>query len=245
MTAKWVAAALVMAPVSAQYTGAPYSAVETSELTKTLLNGTHITQTFRQQLLYRDSHGRTRTEILPVIPYSAAAPPAASGPASPATIIVVDPVDGFRYTIYPKTKHVLRTQIPRSSGVLSTEIATFKGGAKAPGPQPPQRGPAGEAAIVTSLGTQTINGLIADGSKIDTTYPIGRMGNDREIVITIEYWRSRDLNIQLLTKQNDPRQGETVTQLTGISRTEPDPALFTVPSGYTVEDRPLPVPQAQ
>jgi hypothetical protein len=72
------------------------------------------------------------------------------------------------------------------------------------------------------------------------------MGNDREIVITFEYWRSRDLNIQLLTKKNDPRQGETVTQLTGISRTEPDPALFTVPAGYTVEDRPpLLGPQAQ
>jgi hypothetical protein len=72
------------------------------------------------------------------------------------------------------------------------------------------------------------------------------MGNDREIVITIEYWRSRDLNIQLLTKKNDPRQGETVTQLTKISRSEPDPALFTVPSGYTVEDlSPLLVPQAQ
>jgi hypothetical protein len=88
MTAKWVAAALlVMAPVSAQYTAAPYSAVETSEVTKTLLNGTNITQTFRWQLLYRDSHGRTRTEILPVIPYFSAAPPAASGPASPTSTV--------------------------------------------------------------------------------------------------------------------------------------------------------------
>ena len=37
-----------------------------------------------------------------------------------------------------------------------------------------------------------------------------------------------------MVKASDPRFGTRVTQLTNITRSEPDPALFQVPSDYTV-----------
>jgi hypothetical protein len=39
-------------------------------------------------------------------------------------------------------------------------------------------------------------------------------------------------------KRTDPRMGEQTFQLTDISRSEPDPSLFTVPAGFTVTDGP-------
>jgi hypothetical protein len=39
----------------------------------------------------------------------------------------------------------------------------------------------------------------------------------------------------VLSKRNDPRIGETVYRLTNIQRGDPNPALFHVPSGFTVK----------
>jgi hypothetical protein len=37
-----------------------------------------------------------------------------------------------------------------------------------------------------------------------------------------------------MTKRIDPMHGTTVTQLTNITRAEPDPSLFQIPSDYAV-----------
>ena len=39
-----------------------------------------------------------------------------------------------------------------------------------------------------------------------------------------------------MSKRTDPRMGETVYKLTNINRSEPLPALFQVPSDYTIRD---------
>ena len=39
-----------------------------------------------------------------------------------------------------------------------------------------------------------------------------------------------------MTKQSDPRTGETVFRLAGITRAEPDEFLFKVPSEYSIKD---------
>jgi len=38
----------------------------------------------------------------------------------------------------------------------------------------------------------------------------------------------------VMVKTSDPRTGTTITQLTNITRSEPDPALFQVPADYTL-----------
>jgi hypothetical protein len=62
------------------------------------------------------------------------------------------------------------------------------------------------------------------------------MGNDRPLVSVMESWFSPDLRITVLTKNSDPRMGESVMQLRNIDRSEPDPGLFRVPADYQVVD---------
>ena len=54
----------------------------------------------------------------------------------------------------------------------------------------------------------------------------------KSVVITDEYWYSEDLRINLALKHNDPRTGGVTMTVTGINRSEPDPARFEIPAGY-------------
>jgi hypothetical protein len=51
-----------------------------------------------------------------------------------------------------------------------------------------------------------------------------------------ERWYSQELQTVVLTKNSDPRMGETTYRLTNINRSEPDPSLFQVPADYTVDE---------
>ena len=56
--------------------------------------------------------------------------------------------------------------------------------------------------------------------------------NGKQIVVTDEYWYSDDLRINLMIKHNDPRTGSATLTVTQVGRTEPDAALFEIPSNY-------------
>jgi hypothetical protein len=86
------------------------------------------------------------------------------------------------------------------------------------------------------LGRQSIEGVLVTGKRVTTTIPAGEIGNDRPIVVMHEEWRSPELNILVKTIDTDPRTGEQTMELQGLSRADPDPALFHAPSGYKVED---------
>ena len=89
-----------------------------------------------------------------------------------------------------------------------------------------------------NLGLQTINGLAATGTRTTQTIPAGAIGNTQPIQIVREVWMSQDLKIPVMIKTTDPRFGNTVMQLTNVQTTNPDPALFQVPAGYTVQSSP-------
>ena len=86
------------------------------------------------------------------------------------------------------------------------------------------------------LGTQTIEGVSATGTRITFTIPAGQIGNERPIDIVDERWFSKDLQAFVMTRHSDPRSGETVYRLTNIDRTEPDHSLFQVPADYDIKD---------
>ena len=73
------------------------------------------------------------------------------------------------------------------------------------------------------------------------TIPAGEIGNEREINIVNERWYSPELQTVIMSKNSDPRMGETLYKLTNIKRGDPHPSLFQVPSDYTVvtEDPPM------
>jgi len=87
-----------------------------------------------------------------------------------------------------------------------------------------------------SLGTQTIEGVTAEGTRATLTIPAGEVGNTLPIEIVDETWYSPELQITVMTKHRDPRSGETTYRLTNLSRSEPDRSLFEVPADYIVRE---------
>jgi hypothetical protein len=86
------------------------------------------------------------------------------------------------------------------------------------------------------LGQQTIEGIIATGTRMTTTIPAGSIGNEQAIVIVSEQWFSSDLQVLIMTKHSDPRTGDTSYRLTNVVQTEPARSLFEVPGDYTIKE---------
>jgi hypothetical protein len=194
-------------------TGAPYSATQTTQIQRVLANGNQVSQT-EQAKDDRDSQGRTRVE-------RTITPPASSGKQPYTQVTIVDPVGGYRYLLNSSNMTAIQTPLPAPSG--STKSGT-----------PPTRpGPSNNLQKV-SLGTETINSVPATGTQVTETIPAGTFGNAQAITIVRTTWISTDLKIPVEVKSSDPRFGTTDMELTNIQQSEPDPSLFTVPSGYTV-----------
>jgi hypothetical protein len=97
----------------------------------------------------------------------------------------------------------------------------------------------GEGEVnMESLGKQTIEGVEVEGQRVTVTIQAGKIGNERPIVTVNERWYSPELQTVVLSKNSDPRLGETTYKLTNIDRNEPDPSLFQVPADFTVEEGP-------
>jgi hypothetical protein len=87
-----------------------------------------------------------------------------------------------------------------------------------------------------ALGKQVIEGVEAEGTRTTHTIPAGEIGNELPINIVTENWYSPELQVTVMKKHTDPRQGEMTYRLTNIRRTEPDHSLFEVPADYTVKE---------
>jgi hypothetical protein len=121
----------------------------------------------------------------------------------------------------------VRVQAQAQSAEVSTYVFRRQGGAN--------------NAVKESLGKQNIEGVEAEGTRTTVTIPAGEIGNERPIEIVSERWYSPELQLVVMTRNSDPRSGETTYRLTNISRTEPAKSLFEVPADYTVkEGKPLP-----
>jgi hypothetical protein len=85
------------------------------------------------------------------------------------------------------------------------------------------------------LGTRSINGISAQGTRFTRTIAAGEIGNDKAITIVSERWYSPDLRVLVKSVRTDPQLGQTTYTLTNIQRTEPAATLFAVPADYTVK----------
>jgi hypothetical protein len=198
--------------------GAPFSATTSIETTNTLADGTHIDRK-SPGAVYRDSMGRTRHEE-----NLAAIGPVAVGYKSGQFVMIHDPVAGTHVVLDPATKTAQQMTGHMHSGKASPDAR-------------PARREKADAANVTkvSLGTQTIEGVVATGERITRTIPAGEIGNDKPLQIVTERWFSNDLQVVVKSTHTDPRWGTSTYQLTNITRTEPAAALFQVPADYTVK----------
>ncbi len=198
-------------------TGAPFSATISTQRTQMLSDGNEINRTTTGKIA-RDSQGRVRRDMtLPAIGAWAT-----TSQGAPHVIFINDVVSGTQYILEPDRK-------------IAHEIRPFRGGKRIRIETKLARPEDAGNVTTTSLGTQTINGVVAQGTRYTRTIPAGQIGNEKPIVITTERWYSPDLQMYVLTKTTDPMRGNSLRQLTNIQMGEPDPALFQVPSDYTVK----------
>ncbi|SRR6266446_4359837 len=236
--------------------GSPYSAEAVTEATQVLTDGNRIVRK-SSSMLYRDSQGRTRRE------QSLSFPGDPSGQTL-KTVMISDPVAGVSYSLNPDTRtghkssifRFERTPPPANAGSETPRAGaavTVNGGGNG-GFVITTSEPGGVArsenstfnfrlegdhrnVVRESLGTQTIEGVEAEGTRTTTTIPAGAIGNERAIEIVEERWYSPVLQTVVMTRHADPRTGENVYRLTNIDRTEPAHSLFEAPVDYQIKEQ--------
>jgi hypothetical protein len=228
--------------------GQPYQAQAVTEMKQTLADGSHIVQTTTATVA-RDSEGRTvRIQKLSAIgPWKSSS---SSSQGNEATLTsVFDPIakTHIDYTSDTKVAHVMPMPPPLPSPPSGAATAMASGFAVSTAPAAPGmnvmysvqgRTDSPDASNNTkseSLGTKSIDGIQATGTRSTDTIPAGSIGNDKDITVTRETWYSPDLKVVIQSTQDDPRFGESTYSLTTIQRNEPDEMLFQVPAGYKIE----------
>ncbi len=223
-------------PVPPGELGKPFSATITTHTSQSYVDGTNVNST-TTVVQYRDAEGRTRIE---------------SDTPNDKTITIRDPVARTVYILDSATKVAIQrpmagipvpvgTLLPASGGAANP-VPGGRGGRGARGGSMTASG--ADAVMenakrnpnntVDDLGTMTVNGVPARGTRITTVIPVGAIGNDREFRSIDERWYSPDLNMLVKSVSTDPRFGTTTHEMTNISRVNPDRSMFEVPADYKI-----------
>jgi len=225
-----------MAGAGEVVTAAPYTATATTETTQVLGDGNRIVNN-TSSFLARDSQGRTRRETdLHRI--------GTMQVDSPKMVFINDPTTHTQYIFTPGGGEA--TKVIRSEGSWKEgpQIIDLRGQREQRikektivALQHAREGQSKESSEQVKhedLGTQTIEGVSAQGKRETVTIPAGQIGNERPIEIVTETWFSPELHTMVLRKHSDPRTGDSTYRLTDIKRTEPDASLFHAPPGTKV-----------
>ncbi|HEU0183945.1 MAG TPA: hypothetical protein VFS27_01425 [Blastocatellia bacterium] len=208
--------------------GAPYSATAEAETVQTLADGNRI-RTKTTTLVYRNGDGRTRREVM------------GKAPSAATEVFISDPATGVNYSLDTRQRLAHKFQINPSP--LEVEKMRLKreldmkrpAVENEPGPRIVAKKKK-RAPTVESLGQQMIEGVLCEGRRATSIIPVEEVGNELPITIVNEQWYSPELQVYVLTRQSDPRTGETIYRLTNINRGEPGRELFEVPADYTLKD---------
>src|SRR5689334_9354162 len=225
-----------MAGAGEVVTAAPYTATATTESTQVLGDGNKIVNK-TSSFVARDSQGRTRRETdLHRI--------GTMQVDSPKMVFINDPTTHTQYIFTPGGGEA--TKVIRSEGSWKEgpQIIDLRGQREQRikektivALQHAREGQSKESSEQVKhedLGTQTIEGVSAQGKRETVTIPAGQIGNERPIEIVTETWFSPELHTMVLRKHSDPRMGDSTYRLTDIKRTEPDASLFHAPPGTKV-----------
>jgi hypothetical protein len=251
---------IVVSPLLRPDPGKPFSATVTESTSQTLIDGTHVVRT-TTTLEYRDPEGRTRVETMHspngpvqriVIRDLIAGATYNLDPAS-KTAIRTPRIAATPGAVY-EPRETAGARGGGGGGVGFADDSTAGGrrgggGGVASGVASGGRGGRGgfiasvssdsQAGnnpnnLVEDLGTMSVNGVSARGTRITNTVPVGAIGNDREFRSVTERWFSPELNLLIKSSSTDPRFGATTYELANITRTPPDPSLFRLPPDYTL-----------
>jgi hypothetical protein len=228
----------------------PYQAQAVTEMKQTLADGSHIVQTTTATVA-RDSDGRTvRIQKLTTIgPWRSSG--SSQGDSQTLTTIF-DPVskEHIDFTSDTKVAHaVTMPPLPplapagaegpfamayAGSAGGAGEAVTVRARAAAPLQAVASQANNGAQPKTESLGTRTMEGIQATGTRTTKTIPAGTIGNDKDLIITHETWYSPELKLVIQSTQDDPRFGQTTYTLKNIQQGQPDETLFQVPPDYKI-----------
>jgi hypothetical protein len=169
--------------------------------------------------IHRDSQGRIYNESRNSVPASSTETPQVM------SIHLYDPQTRISTMLYPGNRTFTAGRVPRPPSTVPPALfyASPTGNSLPPS----------EFAKEEDLGNKELSGLSVHGVRETQIIPADKSETGKEIVITDEYWYSNDLSINMVVKHSDPRSGAVSMTVTQVTRTEPDPALFQVPEGYT------------
>jgi len=193
----------------------PYSAELVATSVRPLADGTSVTRTVPNLLLYRDSAGRTRTDG-PILVNPE------TGAQTLAMVVIVDPVEGFQYVLDPRLRVAHRRRLEAPAPPDSRA-----GASPAPPAVPLQ-------VTAEPLGSDWIESVPVEGTRL--TVSQAATGGAAQVLSRTEYWTSPDLGEMVLRRQANPDGGEASNRLIHILRAEPDLALFHPPAEYRVVD---------
>jgi hypothetical protein len=242
--------------------GAPYSATVVNESIQTLADGNRIVQ-HTSGTTARDSQGRTRQDMSPppIGNMSAADAPRIVFIQDPVaqtayTLNLTDKTAHKMPTppagpppppgLATGAKIKMLTAGPMAAGQLAAgpmaagPVAV--GALAGPGLQAGSfiyRATVGKdqgEAKTEDLGSQTLEGVMAQGTRTTRTIPAGEIGNDKPIEMVTEVWTSSDLKTIVYSRRSDPRMGDQTFRLTNIVRSEPDASLFAIPPDFKLVD---------
>lgn len=200
-------------------TGAPYSALGTSETITTLPDGNRVVRQNHIRL-WRDRDGRTRSEIS--LSSIGGTPPVE---LHTTVTVIDDPAARQRYMLRSGDNVAVTVPILpcRNEASLEPDITV--------GPPRPANLPMRVSSPVP-LGERKVDGETVAGRRIEATIPAGAAGNSQPIEMSAEQWYGKDLQVVIEATYKDPRTGETRYRLSDIDRGEPDARLFQVPDNY-------------
>jgi len=164
----------------------------------------------------RDSRGRIFNETRTLVPVSSNESPQVVG------VHIYDPETRVSIMVYDRQHTFRKGTVNRPPEAVPPSFLSASSGLNTL--------PQNQFTKEEDLGNKVIEGLAVHGVRQSQTIPAENGG--KAIVITDEYWYSEDLRINLVLKHNDPRTGGVVMRVTGIDRSEPDPARFEIPTGY-------------
>ena len=238
--------------------GAPYSATIVNESIQTLADGNRIVQRTTGTTA-RDSQGRTRQDMAPPPIGSMSAANA------PHIVFIQDPLAQTSYALNltEKTAHKMGVPLPPHPPLAGGVATGANIRMVAPGPMAAGAIGAGPVSVALAapglqtgpevfyraaigkdqgeaktedLGSQTMEAVMAQGTRTTRTIPAGEIGNDKPIDIVTEIWTSPELKTIVYSKRSDPRMGDQTFRLTNIVRAEPDASLFAIPSDFKMVD---------
>ena len=234
--------------------GAPFSAQVVSENTQTLANGVHISSK-SAGMLYRDSDGRTRSEeprdgdpemVLINDPIAGVSYRLHMFNHT-AVKVKYDSLEGNRKVEELKAEIEHRHSEMEHKRMTEGEVVDARSRQLHSGVankvelaiterQLTEDRELGRERKVESLGTQTVEGVQAVGTRVTFTFAAGTEGNDQSFDIVHEKWYSADLQMVVMTRHSDPRSGDHVYRLTNINRSEPARSLFEAPSDFALKE---------